>query len=176
MDEQFSRSEDSWNGSAYESLSEKFQTFLTRAASCRPLFAPSSMTPHGSQSTQSSRTSQVSGASTQFSGRRIILLEDLPNILHAPTQTSFHDALEAFVAAHEASVVPLVLIISDAGLRGEGAEGDVPRWRSRGKEAMDVRNVLPPSLLNSPYVVQITYVVYPLSRFPDLMHLPASIQ
>ncbi|RDX46443.1 Rad17-domain-containing protein [Lentinus brumalis] len=166
-DDQFSASEDDWGSiGEYEGLAEKFRTFLTRAASCRPLFTASTVAPQSTQSTQSSRTSQLtpsaSASSTSSAGpsssrRQLILLEDLPNILHSGTQTSFHAALEAFVAASEASVAPLVLIISDAGLRGESADGDGPRWRSRAKETIDVRNVLPPSLLNSPYVTQISF-------------------
>lgn len=78
--------------------------------------------------------------------RQVILLEDLPNILHASTQASFHTALEAFVNSHDSAVAPLVIVISDTGLRGEEPEdGGGTRWRSKSKEAMDVRSVLPPS-------------------------------
>ncbi|RPD65187.1 P-loop containing nucleoside triphosphate hydrolase protein [Lentinus tigrinus ALCF2SS1-7] len=166
MDDQFTTNEDDWGSKEHEGLAEKFRTFLTRAASCRPLFATPSVTPQGTQSSQSSRASQLppsaSESSTSSMGpsssrRQLILLEDLPNILHAGTQASFHAALEGFVAASETSVAPVVLIISDAGLRGENPDEDAPRWRSRTKEAIDVRNVLPPSLLNSPYVTQISF-------------------
>ncbi|KAI0746491.1 P-loop containing nucleoside triphosphate hydrolase protein [Daedaleopsis nitida] len=166
-DEQYSRSEDSSDWVEYESLAEKFQAFLARAATCRPLLMSlSAHGPDGTQSTQNSRSSQVDPSTSsssmsingaQSSRHRVVLLEDLPNILHAPTQASFHAALEAFVATPEAGTSPLVIIISDAGLRGEGGDSDGPRWRSRGNEAMDVRNVLPPSLLSSPYVMQISF-------------------
>ena len=162
MDERFHNTED-WDGLEYEGLSKKFQAFLLRAATCRPIFA-SPLSTQSSQHTQSSHKSQSQSSTTSTQGngsfrRQVILLEDLPNILHPPTQAAFHAALEAFVSFSESTVAPLVLIISDAGLRGEDAEADTSRWRSRAKEAMDVRNVLPPSLLNSPYVTQIRYAL-----------------
>lgn len=154
MTEQFSRSEGEWNGVEYEGSADKFKTFLGRASTCRPIFASHSSTSH-TQSTQGSRTSASSGSSRQ----RVVLLEDLPNILHSATQASFHAALEEFVEAPDGGAAPLVIIISDAGLRGEGTEeGGGARWKSRSKEAMDVRNVLPPTLLRSSYVTQIKCV------------------
>ncbi|KAI0764825.1 P-loop containing nucleoside triphosphate hydrolase protein [Fomes fomentarius] len=160
MDDHAPRTENSWDHSEHESLSDKFQAFLTRAATCRPVLVAPAPTSQSSQSTQNSHVSQSTAVSTsgrQSSRRQVILLEDLPNILHSSTQVSFHAALEAFVAASDTTLAPLVLVISDVGLRGEAADGDGPRWKSRDKEAMDVRNVLPPSLLNSPYVTQIGF-------------------
>ena len=153
MDEHFSQDLDSLSaGVEYEGLSEKFQAFLARASSCRPIF---SSQPSHSLSQMTSSSSAASRSSPPKS--QLIVLEDLPNILHPATQASFHAALESFIASPEGSVAPLVIIISDAGLRGEG-EDDNARWKSRGKEAMDVRNVLPPSLLHSPFVTQIRYI------------------
>ncbi|PIL27277.1 hypothetical protein GSI_10424 [Ganoderma sinense ZZ0214-1] len=156
MAEQFSRSEGEWNGIEYEGSADKFRTFLGRASTCRPIFASQSSTSH-TQSTQGSRISSSSASSTGAgsSRQRIILLEDLPNVLYPPTQSSFHAALEDFVDTPDRGAAPLVIIISDAGLRGEDAEDGGARWKSRSKEAMDVRNVLPPNLLRSPYVTQI---------------------
>lgn len=184
-DERFARSDDGgewgWD-EEYEGLADKFRTFLARASSCRSVLAPPrtpATSPSQSQarsSTQSSsatassqsklRPSQsepqlsASSASSTASSKpaaqdrqQVILLEDLPNILHAGTQAAFHAALEAFVALP--SGAPLVLIISDAGLRGEDAEADGGGWRARSREAVDVRSALPPGLLNSPYVTQI---------------------
>ena len=159
MAEQFSRSEGEWNGIEYEGSADKFRTFLGRASTCRPIFTSQSSTSQ-TQSTQGSRMS-VSSASSSGAGssrQRVILLEDLPNILHSATQTSFHAALEDFVETPDGGAAPLVIIISDAGLRGEDGEERGARWKSRSKEAMDVRNVLPPNLLRSPYVTQIKCV------------------
>ncbi|KAI0368564.1 Rad17-domain-containing protein [Pilatotrama ljubarskyi] len=168
MDEQFSRdpdfTSDGWASVEYEGLSDKFQAFLTRASSCRSIFPSQPSTqPSSSQAFRSSpllpssSTTSTAVPSASPTKRQLILLEDLPNILHPATQASFHSALEAFVNSTEGSVAPLVIIISDAGLRGENPEEDTPRWKSRTNEAMDVRNVLPPSLLHSPYVTQISF-------------------
>ena len=85
-----------------------------------------------------------------------MLLEDLPNVLHQPTQEAFHAALESFV--NSPANTPLVIIISDASVRAEtrderllaGGSG----WASR--DTVDIRTVLPPSLLNNPLVRQIS--------------------
>ncbi|KAI0646066.1 Rad17-domain-containing protein [Trametes meyenii] len=161
MDEHFSydshSTSASWASVEYEGLSDKFQAFLTRASTCRPIFSQSS----SRASSQASRSSQLSSSSIAGTSstpkRQLILLEDLPNVLHPTTQASFHAALEKFASAAESSVAPLVIIISDAGLRGENGEEGSSRWKSRNKEAMDVRNVLSPSLLNSPYVTQVSF-------------------
>jgi cell cycle checkpoint protein len=122
-----------------EALINKFRAFLTRASACTSVLQARPV---------------ASGMSSQApSTHRVILLEDLPNILHGPTQTSFHTALQSLIEAS----VPVVVIVSDAGLRGEDVEGGTG-WR--GKEAVDVRTVLGP-LVGSPYVTQIAFVVSP---------------
>ena len=70
---------------------------------------------------------------------------------------------------------PIVIIVSDAGVRGEtgdDASSTVHAWR--GKEAMDIRTVIPPSLLRSPFVVNITYVSTLPTRLSDSPILIAS--
>jgi cell cycle checkpoint protein len=49
-----------------------------------------------------------------------------------------------------------VVIVSDAGLRGESEDG-TSSFR-RGKEAMDIRTVLPNDLLKGPFVHEIQLV------------------
>ena len=127
-------------------MTDRFQAFVTRAASCRPIFAAGPSEP---------------GPSQTAGQKQVILLEDLPNILHLPTQEAFHTALEAIVNSASPPVAPLVIILSDAGLRGEASQddwGSNTGWRSKGKDAVDVRTVLPSSLLVSPYVTQIRFV------------------
>ncbi|TFY52729.1 hypothetical protein EVJ58_g9851 [Rhodofomes roseus] len=176
---------DSGEWGPYEGLSDKFRNFLARASSCRSVFgtqvvplhsqspAPSQLQSHSRSSTlsqsqprssASAPASQSSAPSTSaarpFDKRQVILLEDLPNILHPGTQAAFHAALEAFVSLPDTSTAPLVLIVSDAGLRGEDTEADgagaSTSWR-RAKEAVDIRSVLPSQLLGSPYVTQIGF-------------------
>ncbi|GBE84471.1 P-loop containing nucleoside triphosphate hydrolase protein [Sparassis crispa] len=147
MDERFSRDDDFAEDMEYEGLSDKFRTFLERASSCNSIFPSTTTKP------SSSRPSQAATGPR----RQIILLEDLPNIAHASTQAAFHAALEAFAGVPEPGVAPLVLIVSDAGLRGEDGEDVGGAWRARGREALDIRSVLPPALLNSSCVTQIGF-------------------
>ncbi|OCH87008.1 P-loop containing nucleoside triphosphate hydrolase protein [Obba rivulosa] len=156
MDERFSTEDDYGE---YEGLSEKFQSFLARAARCSSLFStPASSATLSQLSSASSSTAPAT--STSQARRQIILLEDLPNILHAGTRDAFHAALEAFINSAEPGVAPIVLIISDAGVRGESGDADVgggaSAWRTR-REAVDVRSVLPQTMLGSPFVTQIGF-------------------
>ncbi|KAH9475883.1 Cell cycle checkpoint protein RAD17 [Psilocybe cubensis] len=130
------------NTSDYEGLFTKFEAFLARASTCHNIFA--------SSSAQKSKN------------RRIILLEDLPNILHSKTQTQFHEALHALVSAQSANPVPVVIIISDSGLRGEAtderrAEAGGWGWGKDKTQIIDVRTVLPKDLLGGQFVTEISF-------------------
>lgn len=151
-----------------EALFTKFQAFLTRASSCQSIFSAS---PAAQQPTPSSSQSQSQStptkppkhplsSNTPTPKRHVILLEDLPNILHPHTQSQFHAALQGLVDSPVVSGVPVVIIVSDAGVRGEVGDeriagGGGGRW---GKEVVDIRSVLPAGLLGSAYVTQIGYV------------------
>ncbi|KAG1876848.1 Rad17 cell cycle checkpoint protein-domain-containing protein [Suillus tomentosus] len=159
--------DDSWMDT--EALFDKFQAFLTRASSCCNIFAASpaivSMQPQShTQSkfpSQSSTPSLPSTSSSRPSNRHLILLEDLPNILHLPTQARFHDALQSLCSSSE-SGPPVVIIISDSGLRGENAYND-DAWDGAGgarwskKETIDIRSLLGADLSTSPYVMRIAF-------------------
>jgi cell cycle checkpoint protein len=88
-----------------------------------------------------------------------VLLEDLPNILHPETQTQFHEALQQYIQRSTTTYVdaaPVVIVISDAGLRGESGDdagAGQSTWKT--KDAVDVRSVIPPGLLHSPFTTQI---------------------
>ncbi|TFY76664.1 hypothetical protein EWM64_g7350, partial [Hericium alpestre] len=78
-----SESEDAiWDGTPYESAMDKFEAFLARAGSYRSVF--SSLEPMPTPTPTPSSSTPVQ--------RRLILLEDLPNILHPPTRARFHAA------------------------------------------------------------------------------------
>lgn len=158
--------DDSWMDT--EALFDKFQAFLTRASSCYNIFASSSAIAstqsqsHRLQSIpQQSTISLPSTSSSQPSYRHLILLEDLPNILHLPTQARFHDALQSLCGSSE-SGPPVVIIISDSGLRGENAYDD-DAWDGTGgarwskKETIDIRSLLGADLSTSPYVTRIAF-------------------
>jgi len=97
--------------------------------------------------------------SKSIAKKRVILLEDLPNILHQKIQIQFHEALNSLVTSPPSNPpVPVIIIISDAGTRGEArderrAEGG--GWGKDQTQAMDLRTVLPKNLLGGPYVTEI---------------------
>lgn len=127
------------NGTLRESLSAKFQHFLARSSSYATLdFEP--------------------GPSTASPTRRLILVEDLPNIQHEPTKEAFQSALEDFV--HNSAVLscPLVLIMSDAGIRGENEMDGSSRYYKKKTDTLDIRTVLPKTLEGSPFVAEIPFV------------------
>lgn len=87
--------------------------------------------------------------------RQIVLLEDLPNVLHQPTQALFHSALESFLAVPG---IPLIIIISDMSIRGEVRDEGAAQGRSvyhSSREMVDIRTVIPQRLLNTSFVSQI---------------------
>jgi cell cycle checkpoint protein len=134
----------------YEAIFTKFEAFLTRASTCQNIF------PHIDSQISQSKTTKSSPR------RHVILLEDLPNILHARTQAQFHEALNSLVASAPAnSAVPLVIIISDAGVRGEVSDERVSASSERNKiQVVDVRTVLSKDLLGGPYVTEIGYLFF----------------
>lgn len=131
----------------HEALFTKFEAFLTRASACQNIFAAAkSKTP----TSQPQKTSPA---------RRLILLEDLPNILHTNTQSQFHSALQSLLDSPNPSSVPIVIIVSDAGTRGEASDERMDRggWRKDNDGVMDIRTVLSKDLLQGPYVTQVRY-------------------
>ncbi|KAK7029736.1 Rad17-domain-containing protein [Favolaschia claudopus] len=137
-----------------EGLFSKFEAFLTRASTCQTIFTDNERDPKlsSSQSSSSSRT-------TPTRNRQIILLEDLPNILHANTQSRFHAALQAIVTAQLVDPIPIVIIVSDAGLRGEASDERLASgsWGKGRDGVLDVRTIIPKDLLHGPYVTQIGF-------------------
>lgn len=73
--------------------------------------------------------------------QKLVLVEDLPNILHPAVRARFHDALQAHVERGP-SVAPVVLVVSDAGLCVEASfNGSSSR-----DVVIDARTVVPPGL------------------------------
>jgi cell cycle checkpoint protein len=151
-----------------EDLFQKFQAFLTRASTCQSIFSTSdatSRTSHSSLHTPPSTHCPSQDQSTTVrvtippSRKHIILLEDLPNILHSKTQDSFHSSLQALVDSPNPSIAPIVIIVSDSGVRGEASDEKLAQGGGWGKDVVDIRSVLSPALLASPYVTQIGCVL-----------------
>ena len=125
----------------------RFEAFLTRAATCSSIVS----------------TSSESFGSHHSSKSRIILLEDLPNILHHETQTRFHQALISLVNSPPSEPpVPIVIIVSDAGMRGEDPGGRVAGWDRN--QVVDGRTVIPRELFHTIYVTEIGYGLHPTSQ------------
>ncbi|KAF9225947.1 hypothetical protein BS17DRAFT_572394 [Gyrodon lividus] len=165
-DEEFGRDDESWLET--EALFDKFQAFLTRAMTCKSIFGTNStalQTPLCGP--PASSQSQPHSSTQSPTKRQLILLEDLPNLLHQPTQTRFQAALQSMcIPAANSSATPgppIVIVVSDSGIRAEqpdddtwdGAGGVGRRWAK--KEVLDIRNVLGPELLTSPYVTRIGF-------------------
>ncbi|KAF8842403.1 hypothetical protein BDN67DRAFT_899264 [Paxillus ammoniavirescens] len=147
-----------------EALFDKFQAFLTRAMTCNSIFGTNCNAfrlPHfGSPSPSQSYPNTNAQSPIK---RQLILLEDLPNLLHQPTQVRFQAALHSMcIPAANSSATPgppIVIIVSDSGIRAEKADdetwdGGGRRWA---KEVLDIRSVLGPELLTSPYVMRIGF-------------------
>ncbi|KAJ7148701.1 Rad17 cell cycle checkpoint protein-domain-containing protein [Mycena crocata] len=135
----------------HESLFSKFEAFLTRASTCQNIFAEVQDLERSISSQSSSRLSAPK--------RQIILLEDLPNILHANTQSRFHAALQSLLASPTLNPVPIVVIVSDAGMRGEASDDRLASgsWGKDRDGVLDIRTVLSRDLLHGPYVTQIGF-------------------
>ncbi|EJD07726.1 P-loop containing nucleoside triphosphate hydrolase protein [Fomitiporia mediterranea MF3/22] len=147
------------NDTDWEGLNEKFEAFLARAAANRPLVGRLGQLPSSSSQTCLPSSSSTPSTSSPIPNeqKQVILLEDLPNVLHQPTQVKFHAALESFVTLPNST--PLIIVISDASTRGEVrderlAQGGGGRFLH---DNVDIRTVLPPSLVNGPYVTQISF-------------------
>ncbi|KAH7100697.1 P-loop containing nucleoside triphosphate hydrolase protein [Auriculariales sp. MPI-PUGE-AT-0066] len=119
-----------------ESLSRKFSNFLARAASY----------------------STVVGTSSLVTRQRIVVLEDLPNVLHPIVLSHFQAALLSFVEQPHDQSCPLVIIVSDAGVRGElrdehGFGGSGAHETS----TVSIRTLLPMQLQQSQFVAQVAF-------------------
>ncbi|ESK91582.1 hypothetical protein Moror_2500 [Moniliophthora roreri MCA 2997] len=119
----------------------KFEMFLNRAANCHTVF-PSS-----------SKQKDKSG------GRRVILLEDLPNIGNSTIRARFHTVLQATVNSSNGDSVPIVIVVSDPGMRGEAEDEKLASgmWRRDNDRAVDAQSVLPKDMLNGPFVTHIRF-------------------
>ncbi|KAI0027661.1 Rad17 cell cycle checkpoint protein-domain-containing protein [Vararia minispora EC-137] len=116
----------------YESAMDKFETFLARAGNYRSVF-------NNNPAQSSSSDSPTQNA--------VILLEDLPNILHEGIRQRFHSAIHRHV---QRSTIPVIIVVSDAGVRGETEEvGAGPlRW-SRNNEVSARFNPIAVTFLTS---------------------------
>ncbi|KAF9462541.1 Rad17 cell cycle checkpoint protein-domain-containing protein [Collybia nuda] len=137
----------------------KFENFINRTLNCHNIFSSGSSIANLPRS--QSQTKAPPPTSTPTPDRRVILLEDLPNILHSDTQIKFHATLQSLVQSLPSSPpVPVIIILSDAGVRGEASDERLSNGEGWGKDrngVLDIRTVLSRELLNGPYVTVISF-------------------
>lgn len=121
------------------SLSRKFDYYLARANEYPSL--------------------SFGGAKTMLGPRkRLLLIDDIPNVQNYTIREAFHAALQRFVEGPGSAGCPLVIIISDAGTRADTSLSDGNSWRTKQQDTVDFRSVFPKSLQTSPLVEQIALV------------------
>ncbi|WFD34198.1 RFC checkpoint protein Rad17 [Malassezia cuniculi] len=119
------------DGSERISHAERFEEFLRRATRFAAL--------------------PLGGAKSR---RRVVLVEDLPNISHGPTLTIFARALEHYVVhAARTPQVAVVLVISDAVPPVDSTDG----WLQRREAALDIRTAVPPAVRRHPAFTEIRF-------------------
>lgn len=133
----------------------RFTSFLARAGMAPALdFGPdpSASTSASSSSPRKSFFPPPPPASAKSQARRLILLEDLPNVSHWPTKQALRSAVQQYLASPRVTA-PLVIVISEALARPGDEEGGGAGWLSgNGKrgESIDARSVLGVEILNHP--------------------------
>lgn len=108
-----------------ESLISRFTSFLSRAS------APS-----------------LSFSFSSTSSRKLLLLDDLPNISHSGTRQAFQAALQDFATFWTPSSAPLAIVVTEPGDGGKAGESWMDHKRGDG---WDLRAVLGLELSEGPY-------------------------
>ncbi|GAA5883191.1 hypothetical protein JCM3774_002414 [Rhodotorula dairenensis] len=148
-----------------ESLVHRFTSFLARAGMAPALdFGPE---PEPVPSTSSSN-SPLRGSffpapppppPSTLTRKRLVLLEDLPNVSHWPTKLALRSAVQQYLSSPRVTA-PLVIIISEALARPGDESGGGAGWLSgngRRGESIDARGVLGVEILNHPACREISF-------------------
>lgn len=142
----------------------RFASFLSRAGMAPALdFGPDpSDLSASSSSTSPSSSSSTPSAPTNPSSRRLLLIEDLPNVSHYPTKLALRSALAQYLSSPRVTA-PLVLIVSEALARpgDDEAGGGGGGWLSgngRRGESVDARGVCGVEVLEHPACREIACV------------------
>ncbi|KAF8601784.1 P-loop containing nucleoside triphosphate hydrolase protein [Ceratobasidium sp. AG-I] len=144
----------------YESAMTKLVNFLDRAGSYTSLSLSNAA---------SSKSKSDSSPPTSKHKHKILVLEDFPSLSHPRVRSTLHTTLVRFAESSPPlasasldpssstsptqSHPPLVIILSDAGLRAD----DSMNYSNSREDVLDVRSVLPAALVNSVYVTQIKF-------------------
>lgn len=173
-----------------ESFSNQFPSFLAKATvstslqfgvltSDNKIAVPKASSSKSSDNAESSKKANSSTlndftvpkastfAATPHKRRKLILVEDLPNIFTSQgTRTAFRNALTSFATSKRFTSiasnanVPLVLIVSEALTRPGQNEGEnaANRYQGSGEQSVSVRSVVPPDVLRAPVAAEFKYV------------------
>ncbi|GAA5938024.1 Rad24p [Sporobolomyces koalae] len=105
------------NDDSRDSMMNRFTSFLARAGMAPSLdFVDSSSELDSAPIASTSKSGPHLASISNVSTRRLILLEDLPNISHYPTKLALRSALQQFLTSPRVTC-PLVLIVSEAFAR-----------------------------------------------------------
>ncbi|GAA5966338.1 hypothetical protein JCM21900_003101 [Sporobolomyces salmonicolor] len=168
------------NDDARESVVHRFTSFLARAGMAPALDFGNSDDPLPSTSSAPLPTASPSASQSQ-SARRLILLEDLPNVSHYPTKLALRSALQQYLSSPRVTC-PLVLIVSEA-LARPGADADnggAAGWAGGGRgENLDARAVCGVEVLQHPACreiafnpIAVTIMKKALVRILDRIYMP----
>lgn len=148
------------------SVISKFDDFINSASRFSPLTLDSA-----------SASTSSSSSEPDLNQRRVILLEDLPNLSHAKTYSNFQSILTHFLSTSNSVQnldqlsPPIVIIISTSlpkfddeswlteGASGGGgsSDGNAASWKERKKSTRDLINVLDPNVRNHRGFAEISF-------------------
>lgn len=103
---------------------------------------------------------QPSHITSKRADRRVILIDDLPNLQYEPARLEFQAALEKFICSpHREDSVPVILILSDTVPRLDdwAASSSMQGWKERNDESLNVRNVISDPVRTSPAFMHISF-------------------
>lgn len=105
----------------------------------------------------------TAGATAPSAPRKVVLVEDLPNLAHDDTRAVFHTTLEQFVNGQIPSAphIALVLVVSDTVPRADmelwAAGSEASDWRARRASVQDVRTTVPEAVRLHPAFAEIRF-------------------
>ncbi|BGP20553.1 RFC checkpoint protein Rad17 [Rhodosporidiobolus nylandii] len=143
---------------ARESMVHRFSSFLSRAGMA-PALDFGSFEDLDAPSSSSSSAVVPSTPTFPLTGRRLILLEDLPNVSHYPTKLALRSAIAQYLSSPRVNC-PLVVIISEALARpGTDDGGGIALGAARAdrNESLDARSVLGVEILQHPACREIPF-------------------
>ncbi|GAA6039753.1 hypothetical protein JCM8097_004201 [Rhodosporidiobolus ruineniae] len=155
------RDEDGGYDGPRESLMNRFSSFLASAGMAPALdfvdFEDSSDAPPSSSSSSRASSSKLPLSPPSSKSRRLILLEDLPNVSHFPTKLALRSAIAQYLASPRVTC-PLVVVISEALARPGADDGGGVSLGGGGRgDSFDARSVLGVELLQHPACREIAF-------------------